>query len=225
MTDNIIDRIRKLLAMSKDTSSPHEAAIAARRARALMDAHQVSELDLSTVTDDQFGEEVFRTGQKTYNHAIGSLALAMARLNDCVAIGVNAEGGGKGVRFSGLLADVSTAILMLSWLRREMYRQAELHVEGRANRAAFRKGFASGVQQQVKDILAERERDVRMSDGRSLVVAKQALVKQRFGAQRVRTRSATMSGDRSAYDRGRQVGQRTNLSRQVSGNHQRTLPA
>ena len=42
----IRERIRKLLAMAGDASSPQEAAIAARRAKALLNEHNLSEADV-----------------------------------------------------------------------------------------------------------------------------------------------------------------------------------
>ena len=39
-------RIRKLLAMAGDASSPNEAAIAAKRAKALLNEHNLSEADV-----------------------------------------------------------------------------------------------------------------------------------------------------------------------------------
>ena len=45
-TPKIMERVRKLLAMAKDATSPHEAAIAARRARSLMDKHQLEEHEM-----------------------------------------------------------------------------------------------------------------------------------------------------------------------------------
>ncbi len=48
----IIERVRKLLSMAVDTSSPHEAAIAASRARKLMDKHQI---DLADLIDESTG--------------------------------------------------------------------------------------------------------------------------------------------------------------------------
>jgi len=122
--DKIIDRIRKLLAMAGDTSSPNEAAIAAKRARKLMDEHQVSEMDLTTVTGDDFGTSAYAAGTKTAVTVLGRLAIPVAKLNDCQVAWVSGPDGRKQLEFQGFLADAVCAAEMFKWLRDTMYRQA-----------------------------------------------------------------------------------------------------
>jgi len=57
-TDKIVERVRKLLAMSEDTSSPHEAAIAAKRAAHLMQQYNIDNAAvlLNTLSDDDIVE-------------------------------------------------------------------------------------------------------------------------------------------------------------------------
>lgn len=219
--EKILDRIRKLLAMSKDTSSPNEAAIAARRARALMDAHQVAELDLMTIKNHDMGESVFETGLTQTNRPLGIMCVGIAALNDCVA-GYIRRGRFIDIEFKGLLADSVCAVEMFKYLKAEMYAQAERHAEGRADRHAFRVGFASGVCQQVREVRKERE-EIKTSGGQSLVVVKDALVRKHYGVQKTSTRRQGMSGGRDAYSAGQAAGRRANLGRQVQGATQRRL--
>jgi hypothetical protein len=53
--EKIKDRIAKLLRMSQDASSPNEAAIAAGRARALMDKYQIEAFDANNQVKEVFG--------------------------------------------------------------------------------------------------------------------------------------------------------------------------
>jgi len=53
--EKILKRIKNLLDMAMDSSSPNEAMIAARRSRALMDEHQISKDDLLSIDDNSFG--------------------------------------------------------------------------------------------------------------------------------------------------------------------------
>ncbi len=46
--EKIINRVKKLLALSNDTSSPNEAAIALKRVRSLMDKYQLTHEDILT---------------------------------------------------------------------------------------------------------------------------------------------------------------------------------
>ena len=54
--DKIKERIAKLLAMAKDAASPNEAAIAAGRARSLMDKYQLDEYDIKDAAPVQFAQ-------------------------------------------------------------------------------------------------------------------------------------------------------------------------
>lgn len=224
--EKIIDRIRKLLAMANDTSSPNEAAIAAGRARKLMDEYQITEMDLTSVQDDEFGAAVFSTGYKWRNTATGYLAIAVAELNDCVVRYVRG-GGNVNIQFRGFLADAVTATEMLSYLKREMQRQAEMRVDWgwpntRADRSAFRLGFGEGVGDQVKEIMRER-RELKTSNGTELVVVKKQLVTERFGQSATRERETTTRGSSAAYQAGQRAGRNARLNRQTTGATQRRI--
>ena len=45
--EKIIERIKKLLRLAEDNSSPNEAMIAAKRARSLMDQHQIRHIPIT----------------------------------------------------------------------------------------------------------------------------------------------------------------------------------
>ena len=219
MTDKhekIIDRIRKLLAMAGDTSSPQEAAIAARRARKLMDEYQISEIDLSTVADSDFGPSIFDLGTRNAVSAAGTLAIAVAELNDCQVCYERTGKGTMGLRFEGFLSDTVCCVELYRWLRDEMYRQAEQYTTGRGPRNSYRTGFAAGVLRQAREIVAERTRDVQASNGQALVVAKSALVRQHYGAVKY-GRASRNTYDSRAHDAGYSAGKSANLSRQVNG--------
>lgn len=81
----IIDRIRKLLTMSKDSSSPNEAAIAAGRAAKLMQQYnlETAEVILSNITEDTITENSTNTKYSTFPSWASYLAIPVAHLNDC----------------------------------------------------------------------------------------------------------------------------------------------
>ena len=209
---NIIDKVRKLFAMAKDASSPNEAAIAARQARALMDKHQLSELDLTVTEASQFGHEDFGE-TKTVPDWVSVLGLAVGRLNDCRSIIIRV-GDRKVIRFKGFLTDAVCAAEMMKYLQATAMRLAK-SVDGRAERNTYRRGFASGVRRQIDEILREREH-IKTSSGTALVVAKQALVTEQFGRQQVSRRRVNLSGSSFAYQRGVEAGKNVSLNRQVN---------
>lgn len=219
--NKVMDRIRKLLAMAQDVSSPHEAAIAAGRARKLMDQHQVSELELTSSEPNRFESENFKTGNKTTDKFSGICGLAVAKLNDCVVSWKRDGNGYPYLKFDGMLGDAVCAVELYKYLRGVAYRLAEEHVPTwassrvRADRNAYRLGFASGVADKVKEILVER-RKLEMSDGRALVVVKNALVSDHFGRQRESSTRARTTGSSVARNAGYQAGYNAGLNRQVN---------
>jgi hypothetical protein len=221
--DKIMQRIRNLLAMAGDTSSPHEAAIAARRARKLMDEYQVSEMDLTTVEGDDFGNTDVAMGTKNASTFHGRLAVAVANLNDVQCRYVRNRVTGKlDLRFEGMLVDTVCATELFRYLTREAYKQAERKEQGRADRHAYRLGFASGVASQVKEILKQRN-TIKTSTGTALVAGKLALVKQHFAPVKYGHSASSFSGDRSSYQSGVRAGQNAGLNRQVGGSTQQRL--
>ncbi len=220
--EKIIDRIRKLLAMSRDTSSPYEAGIAAKRARKLIDEHQVSELDLSTVSSSNMGSNNYETRMTSTIAPIGTLAVAVA-----VAVAIFNEGIVRyvwrdkhyDVQFSGMLVDTICAVELMKYLRNEMYRQAERFTQGRA----YRLGFANGVTNQVDEAMRKREQ-IKTSSGAALVACKGQLVEREFGPTEYSDPGpAKFTGSDSFFSKGYQSGQSASLARQVSGVTQRKI--
>lgn len=211
----ILERVRRLLAMAADTSSPNEAAIAAGRARHLMDKWQISEMELRTSHPDDFGSAVHPVKEETY---VGVLAIAMAWLNDCNVQVVIGKRGFTNYQFDGYLVDTVTARELFLYLLAQCEVQAK-RVMGA--KKPFRSGFAFGVQTQVRAILKQREQLV-MSDGRSLVVSKKAMVTERFGVMRTHRPQVNNQGSTN-YQKGFDAGKAAGLNRQVGGETQRKL--
>jgi len=219
--DKVMTRIKNLLAMAGDTSSPNEAAIAARRARKLMDEYQISEMDLSTVEGSDMGTTDGATGHKTASRFHGQLAVSVATINDCQVKYVRNKITGKlDIRFEGMLVDTVCSAEMFRYLTQQAYQQAERREQGRANRHAYRMGFAAGVNCQVKEIMAERNA-LKTTAGTALVVCKMAMVKQHFAPVKYRHSNTRFSGDRSSFHSGVVAGKKAGLNRQVNGGQRR----
>ncbi len=79
--EKLVDRVRKLYAMSQETeSSPHEAEIAARRAESLRVKYGITEAELTT---SEFLSQVLVEHKKMAKW-MDWLCLSIARVNDCV---------------------------------------------------------------------------------------------------------------------------------------------
>ncbi len=205
--EKILDRIRKLLSMAADTSSPNEAAIAAKRARHLMDEHQVSDWDLKQARPEDFGEAGTMYAERWH----GMLGIAMAWLNDVNVALVEGKRGKPVMRFQGYLVDAVTAKEL--WL----YLVAQAEAQAKATpgkKAPYKHGFAVGVQRQVKEMLKEREQ-IKTSNGTALVVAKRNLVEERYGKMNITSGRQRHSG--ANYEKGVADGMKAGLNRQVGG--------
>ena len=220
-SDKILNRIRNLLDMSRDTSSPNEAAIAAIRARKLMDKYQVHELDLTTVSADEMGTRLYSTQLKTANTFYGLLGVGVAKFNDCQArYERHRISGDLNLVFEGMLADTVCATEMFKYLRDEAYAQAEAQHTTRRDRHAYRIGFASGVCAQIKEYMKEREAlnvEVGANAGTALVICKQQLVAKHFNPVKYKRTKNEYTGSRSAHGDGYAAGKRAGLNRQVTG--------
>ena len=227
----IIERIRKLYAMSQDTSSANEAAIAAKRARSLMDKHGIQLADLES---SEMSQATASNQYKQLPRWYGVLAFGVAKYNDCIVHNI----GGR-IRFSGYDVDVAGATLMLDYLVNTMERHLKAHkhatgLTSRAESSSFRSGFTGDMQSRLFTLTDERQAeqkaqaqataDAASTGGTALVLTDEKVknVVAKFGTQRVKHSRASVRSA-SGYNAGVNASQRTNISRQVSGSGQRAL--
>jgi hypothetical protein len=193
-SEKIIERIRQLLAMAADVSSPHEASIAAGRARKLMDQHQIA---LEDIKDESTGfgyvkvDKAYRFMPKWKD----ILCVAIAKLNDCKSIKAHEYKvqGSKSyayrLMFQGFETDVALAAHMYNYLIGTIERLCAAHMRSLNLGAsltkvsdAYKKGAAVEMCARLRAILAARTAEVKTSTGSSLVVFKMAQVEAEFGA-------------------------------------------
>lgn len=219
--EKILGRIRKLLAMAADTSSPNEAAIAAKRAESLMRKHQLSQVDvlvknldgdsveISTVDHVQtiYGPKHRSTGMPKW---VGFIAVAAAVMNECEA---DREHGLT--RFYGVAGDAQVAAEIFQYLLKEAFRLSRNFPGGRAEKNSFRLGCASELQRRAKELRKEREKQFQeTSAGTALVVLKKQLIEKGTGRKFNYNRNQS-SVNGNAYEAGREAGSRINMSGQI----------
>ncbi len=205
--NTIQERIKKLLAMSNDAASPNEAAIALKRARYLMDKHQITELDQEQ--EPELGESYSDSFSARMPAAVSKLALQIGLLNDCIT-----TRHGTKIRYQGLLTDTISANVQLSFLINLINKNA-LNIKGAANKNDYKLGFVSGIAQQVRAIKDERMTNPELvtSSGTSLVVVKNQAVQAKFGIQKTTRRRMRAAG--AYYTDGQVDGKRTSLNREI----------
>lgn len=210
----VLKRISDLYAMSQDSSSPNEAAIAARRCRALMDEHQIQQSDLE---QSDFLETLCAENMKRILGWMQHLMIAVATVNDCQARRTDSNS----VVFSGLEHDALSASLMMKYLTQALERQWSLHRKDlprtanvRTTGTDFRQGFSHAVADRLKSMLVERN-ELCASDGRSLIVVKSKLIEERYGKPGYSSRRKYQRQN-GHFEAGTNAGNSLSLNQQVS---------
>jgi hypothetical protein len=228
----ILERIRRLLDMAADTSSPHEASIAAGRARKLMDQYQVDMSDLKKQSG--FGYQYAGPAYRFMPVWRDILAVAIGKLNDCrVSRHTRGEKTAKGsytyrVMYQGYESDVAVCVAMYDYLTQTIERLCKkyMHEIGHGSHYiarigdAYKKECAHTLCQRLQKITEERQAEVKMSDGRSLVVFKMAEVEAEFGKAEYVNKDLVTRKDAETYAaqrRGREDGEKISLAQQVDG--------
>ena len=231
--DKLLQRIRKLYAMSRENeSSPHEAEIAMRRCQSLMSRFGITEADLET---SEFGASKIDKDFRSVPSYVGVLGSAVALLHDCICVRSST------IEFRGFSIDADVATLTYSYLTDAMERSLKLHktagsVEpGRSASFDYRVGFALAVLQRARQLDADRRTaeeqqasqmgQESVGPGSSLVVRKREVVRQACmeglvtrRPQRVRYRDGT------AHQAGSSDGANVSLDKQLdSGTRRRAL--
>jgi len=198
----IKDRIAKLLAMAKDSSSPNEAAIAASRARHLMDKYQVTEMDLSDTKEEVFDAKSatrFFAAIPTY---MSTFAVVIGKYNDCQAVfewgwvdfkkkPTDEKKWGKRIQFRGYASDVQLAIDMYNSLLDTVDRLCKEFLVGKGYDKypvgvgnQFKIGAITEISRRIEEMTIERD-SITMEHGpevgKGLVLYKEASVNEYFG--------------------------------------------
>lgn len=163
--EKVIDRVRKLLALST-SANEHEAAAAAARAADLMREHQLEEAQMR-VDDPNAGPaspidvETVDGGGARKNYWKGTIASACAR-----SVGARMYWHGPQVRMFGRQDAIRTASYLFQYLANEVNRLADehwavigFHADGsRAWKNAFRLGAATTIGNRLDATRAEFEK-------------------------------------------------------------------
>jgi hypothetical protein len=246
--EKVKERIAKLLRMAKDSGSPNEAAIAASRARSLMDKYQISEADVSGDINDTFGEERATRNYTAIPTYMNILSVAVALLNDCnvsikwddaAAPTGNQPRGRRFIIFRGYSNDSALALAMFKSLISCIDALCKSHLvsSGYAGRyprdigEAFKISCAQEVVARINAIAAERnalaEAAQAAAPGTGLaIIQKRESVEAQFGAQRtkqVKIRSACDEATAKAREAGSREGKLMEIQPKLNPNETRRI--
>ncbi len=230
--DKIKDRIAKLLRMAADASSPNEAAIAAQRARNLMDKHQISEMDIDQNYQEEFDSDY--VGEFFYAKPIHEdiLSVAVAKYNDCQSCiewtSQRTPNGKrmKGFVFNGYKSDVALAKAMFESLIEcvntlcRAYTKTLCSGGSRSTTMAFKYGACKVLTDRLEAMTKERT-VITMAPGAagtSLVIVKTKAVEEEFGEAKYTTTKAVALSDeekRRAYVKGAEEGRKIEIIKTI----------
>lgn len=236
MSDRIIDKIKKLLALAADPgAAPNEAETARRQAEALMAKHRIEEAEvlLASGTAKPVFELVTVRMSATPHYPghtpkqipewINLLSYGVAVFTE-IRLSLVTTRDGAQIKLMGTVADVTLAQWMIETLAKQAYEAARKAVAGKGTREAnqFRRGYAVAVQQRLKAMAQGTKQQAAGST--ALVVvdsAKQQALDEAFGQHK----SKQMHVDYSQL--GYQAGQQARLgtSRPVAGSSNLRLGA
>lgn len=228
----VMDKVRKLLNMSNDKSSPEEAAIAASRARKLMDKYDLSPDEIKEADEDDFLMISCRYRSKQCVTWVALLNRACAVMNDCLPCVVN-NGGYMLYTIRGFKADAILAKEMVDYLMDLCNSLAsDPKYKGRGEKNFFRLGFVDIITDRVNQVLTERmkkhassnesnenDSNTHIDPSCSLVVQKTNAVTEFYKNKgfapkitHVKTRQEGTRSEASAYQAGREAGNKVSLS-------------
>lgn len=226
--ENVMRRVKKLLAIAEDgRANAEEASAAAGMAERIMRKYQIEHADILAV-------ELTRGGAESFSHEdvgstlnpegysqeasgwAGILGVAVAQLHDCQARYVKTIKHGKTLRFQGFAADAQMARFTYLYLVAAMNAAAKQFTkEGDCDRrdlTDFRRGFNSAVCALLANATQAKKREMQeASSSRALVIAKDRAVAEHFGAVKYRSTGQRRGGD--AFREGQARGSKVDVTR------------
>jgi hypothetical protein len=224
MTDSrekMLDKIRALLSKTTENGCTEEEYLAAlAKARALMDANEITEADLQLTKEEGVVLRREMTGSDPH-HIKWNMSRAVGDFCDCRAW---RDRNGKFV-FLGLASDTQFAAWLLDHLAAFVLTELAGHLMGDIAIGMPRRkvinGFVDGITGRISERLRElcKHPATASANSRALVVIKQTLIKAKLEELgiKLRTCSSSRQHDHGSFAAGRSAGDRASFGRPVSG--------
>jgi hypothetical protein len=223
--DSLLDKIRALMSKTVDNGCTEAEALAALdKARAMMDAYEVTEADLQLSKAEGAILRKEPPGSKDPHGIKRGMAVAVAKFCDC-----KVWRSQEGLTFCGLKSDAQFATWLLDNLT--SFVQAELmnHLIGclapKGERRPIINGFVMGatnrISERLKQLCAQSE-TVASTNSRALVVVKSTAIADKMkelGITLGKARGSARSINRDSYAAGQGAGERASFGRPVSGSN------
>lgn len=223
--ESILDKIRALMSKTTDNGCTEAEALAALdKARAMMDAYEVTEADLQLTKEELAVLRKEPPGSKDPHKIKGFMASAIAQFCDC-----KVWRGPDGLVFCGLPSDARFATWLLDNLaahvQREMVQHLIGNLSGNADRRLASKSFAAGATSKIAarlNALCAQSAQAATSNGRELVLVKGRAVAEKMeelGIKLGKARNSRFRIDGNSYRAGTAAGDRASFGRPIGGSN------
>ncbi|MBC7963702.1 MAG: DUF2786 domain-containing protein [Steroidobacteraceae bacterium] len=220
-TNPVIEKIKKLLALS-NSSNEHEAALAASHAQRLLAEHNLAMADIEMAQKPEKADRIETAAAKTLPKWLRHLTAGVSSAFDCRAIHHPANGK---LTFIGVGADVQIAAYTFSYLDRSVRKLCSSYMKQHAadtvvgrQRELMRQSYYLGAVSTINRMLAAQKQETPVTPG-ALVPIKEGLIKQAMGEiGNIRTMHSRKSYINSgAYAQGQTDGKQLGVRPGVEG--------
>lgn len=221
--DTIIERIRRLLMMAQDVSSPNEAAIAARRAESMLRKYNLdrAEVLIEKITRDDIKEFGTQRFYKTMTDWAVWIATGVSNLYECQVLVGQRPNGMCQIMMAGEETDAQAASYTFAYLFDAVHQLSKKHRKLLRKKYgaghgidmdSYRVGVAQELCLSLIDLDKERRDELaKHVHGKALVVKKQELVRARYRDRNTYTPRETKVTDYSQYEHGREDGRKVKV--------------
>lgn len=216
--EKVVDKIRKVLALSSNNPNEEEAARALQKANKLLLEHNLGMTDIETeVNLNDVVEEVVEEAGRVMNWK-KILLSNLAKLNNCTALSDHAISfRGTAYKLIGKKCNIEITLSMYDYLLKTLERK----MKGNpfiGNKNSYRLGFATAIGIKIKEIIANRNTTL-SSSCTALVVQEKAVVNDYMKNNYPNMQSAIINNkvDSRSYLFGKNDGESTSLNSQIKG--------
>jgi Protein of unknown function (DUF2786) len=225
--EGLIRKVQALMAKTVESNCTEAEALAAlNKARAMIDAYEVTDAELQLTREEKAILRREPEGTKDPHRIKWFLCGAVAKFCDCSSWRNRRDEGG-GLTFCGLPSDAQFATWLLDTLTTFVQIELVEHlmdvVPNKEDKREVIRGFVLGCTERINerlDELCKRSVTVANENARALVVVKDAAVKAKLCELGITFRSASSScssWDGSSFQAGKAAGNRASFGRPVSG--------
>jgi len=223
--DGLLDKVRALMAKTVENGCTEAEAMAAlAKARAMIDAYEISDAELSLTKNEKAVLRHEPSDAKDPHNIKYWMISAVGKFTDCEAWR-DAE---KRLVFCGLRSDAQFATWLLdtlaAFVKAELVKHLMTSVAEGHERNRVIKSFVAGCTSRISARLRElcqQTATLQTSNARALVVVKNKAVADKLAELGITVRSTKirLTLDPGAYSAGKAAGDRASFGRPVSGSH------